>query len=411
MSHSHATRVKEYFEKVIDKDSDIFLISEDGEHVGTHRILLRLFSPVFSDFIIHQEQVSHVSVPASGSVLKHFISALNTGVAITRERDEISKVRELASLFCLASSMDWQIGVARTTKTEQDMKNQLENSDGFVFNSDDKKTNDEHPVVKKEIIHDNAPLINDTKQLLTSKLCEQNFFSKSTLKRHKMHVVSSENNILSPSRLKCNLCEKTFQTKKSRRRHIKDIHEVSTKKESRECLECNKIHKYNPKDDMHYVCHLCDNKFYGKRVYKQHRNMRHGLNKKPVKVEAPYNAQDSNHCHSCKEAFDNKTELIFHEEIKHTEEKSLDYLICRFCDKKIPRRQQGFFKEHVRTHTGDAPEVCSYCGKSFKQKKALKNHERLHTGEKPYKCEFCFSSFTQKSSLVSHQKTKMGCST
>merc|ERR1711963_1105056 len=92
MSHSHVTRVKEYLEKIIDKDPDIFLISEDGEHVGTHSILLRLFSPVFSDFNIHQQQVSHVSVPASGSVLKHFISALNTGVAITRARDEISKV-------------------------------------------------------------------------------------------------------------------------------------------------------------------------------------------------------------------------------------------------------------------------------------------------------------------------------
>ena len=121
-----------------------------------------------------------------------------------------------------------------------------------------------------------------------------------------------------------------------------------------------------------------------------------------------YVANDPNHCHDCKTACKTETDLIYHQDTKHVKE-NLDVLTCRFCERKINRKQKRFFLEHLRKHTGESPEICSYCGNSFKQKKALKNHERLHTGEKPYKCEFCFTAFTQRSGLTAHQKTKSGC--
>ena len=204
----------------------------------------------------------------------------------------------------------------------------------------------------------------------------------------------------------CDICQKTFTTKKGRSRHIKNFHEEETKTEKREiCSECNKSHGFKPKNDKHYECDQCNNKFYGYKVYQRHRSATHGLRMKLAKT---YIIDDPNHCHECQTACTSKTELIYHQDTRHVEG-TPELLSCRFCDRKIKRKQMGFFMEHIRTHTDERPEVCSYCGNSFKHKKALKNHERLHTGEKPYKCEFCFAPFTQRSGMMSHQKSRRSC--
>merc|ERR1712129_447981 len=413
-TYSHPAQVKLYLDYLTDKDPDIFLISQDGEQVPTHRILLRLFSTVFTDLITQSEPVSHMSVPASGSVLKHLLNAITTGVAVTTDKEELNRVAEVAKELGL-SFIDWQVGLARKkTKKTETMKRESESLNGFTFETGNDEQKHKRDLVKLEVtpdinVKEIATETDDGQLIFGCDVCEKKYPSKRNLRRHKRLLHGVASNVKIEDRFKCNLCDKTFTTKKYGRRHIRDIHEVGVKKESKAaCLECKKVHGLNPKDDKHHECTLCNNKVYGMKNYQQHRNARHGLKARPVAVKEPYDEKDPNHCHECKEAYESKTDLIVHQDTKHIEGNP-DFLTCRFCEKKISRKQKGWFMEHLRKHTGDSPEVCSYCGQSFKQKKALKNHERLHTGEKPYKCEFCFAAFTQQNGLSSHQKSRSGC--
>ena len=50
------------------------------------------------------------------------------------------------------------------------------------------------------------------------------------------------------------------------------------------------------------------------------------------------------------------------------------------------------------------PHPCPHCEKTFKSKYNLADHIRTHTGEKPFECEYCGNTFAQNGSLVGHRK-------
>merc|ERR1711976_689777 len=67
------------------------------------------------------------------------------------------------------------------------------------------------------------------------------------------------------------------------------------------------------------------------------------------------------------------------------------------CERAMRRHIYNVHQE-VRRHK------CPHCDKAFKTKYNLDDHIRTHTGEKPFECEYCGSRFAQNGSLVGHRK-------
>ena len=78
---------------------------------------------------------------------------------------------------------------------------------------------------------------------------------------------------------------------------------------------------------------------------------------------------------SCKRTFRTRFSCNRHSVI-HTEQKQH---ICQYCDKKFALPQ--YLKEHINTHTQEAPYVCGVagCQMRFKQSGKLSLHRRTHS--------------------------------
>ncbi|VDM23955.1 unnamed protein product [Toxocara canis] len=111
----------------------------------------------------------------------------------------------------------------------------------------------------------------------------------------------------------------------------------------------------------------------------------------------------------CFKVFGTQKALVDHVLVAHIQPQTSKMYCCmwRGCDREEAFKAQYMLVVHMRRHTGEKPNVCSFpgCDKSYSRLENLKTHMRTHTGERPYKCEYanCGKAFSNASDRAKHQ--------
>ena len=104
-------------------------------------------------------------------------------------------------------------------------------------------------------------------------------------------------------------------------------------------------------------------------------------------------------CSLCEKRFSSQDALRRHTNIHIGKHK------CPECGRCCGSRPH--LAEHMRSHSGEKPFLCTVCGKRFTQSRHLVVHSRIHSAEKPYTCHLCHKTFSQNN-LNRHLRVHTG---
>lgn len=180
---------------------------------------------------------------------------------------------------------------------------------------------------------------------------------------------------------RCSDCD--FKTDRSRllEKHKSKYHPLK-----KVCSICGKYiraenltkHIKTHSNDESVTCPICYKVFKNPESYRSH----------PV-----MHIEENSICEICGKQFQVRGEHLRHMRVHKVKEKKLKCMYAG-CEKMF--RDKKDLDKHHRSHTGERPYPCKFCGKKFSSTHALKTHTRKHTNERPFACTQCYIAFHQK---------------
>ncbi|XP_063372076.1 zinc finger protein 250-like isoform X2 [Cydia amplana] len=177
----------------------------------------------------------------------------------------------------------------------------------------------------------------------------------------------------------CPYCKKKLKNSTSYKNHV-DAQHLSSVSDSSYCVQC-------------------DRRFTSDRMYKRHlqSSAAHAAERDNTRAKRKYP------CPECDNVYSRRTYMNNH--YRHVHAKQSKYY-CEDCDRHFLNRTR--YLDHRRfQHEGakrDKDKLCNICGRGFAANRTLVNHIRTHSGERPFPCEYCGAKFTQKHAMLSHVK-------
>lgn len=104
-------------------------------------------------------------------------------------------------------------------------------------------------------------------------------------------------------------------------------------------------------------------------------------------------------CPDCKMMFRSDRTLKTHRKRDHG---YVQRNICTVCGREF--KDAGNLNQHMHTHGDSKRYICNFCGKGFHMPYNLKEHMHQHTGERPYECSVCGKTFNRQTLRAAHMR-------
>lgn len=223
----------------------------------------------------------------------------------------------------------------------------------------------------------------------TCKICGKTISRKYAMKRH-MATHTGE------KKFTCHHCGKQYAQESGLQRHMLVIHEGVRKYK---CPICSlifgsnsdlKSHQDTHTDPRPFQCDQCGKTFISQKHLYHHRKYHHTANGMRQL------------CKLCNRYFSSPSVLKRHHKVVHLRLKEFQ---CHICSAQLSTKH--YLQEHLKLHSDERPEVCSFCGKTFQMSGNLRQHMKTHMG-KTQICYICGKGFTRRCHLLIHMGSHRG---
>jgi len=317
----HVKLLKPLMRDILEEEPNMFIITDDGETVETHKILLSLFSRSLANILSGYPQdvgMPVISVPMKARAVRNLIRILRKGTVFAEEKKDLLQVAKIGKVLGI-ELQNLQIGgKMKTIKGSKAIE---------VSRKDDENS---HKGNEKEKMEINS----EVSKKYECEDCNKSFNHMAGLATHckVKHLKTLEQN------LECFVCEKVFTTPTNLEVHMR-------------------IHT----GEKPYQCESCDKAFSSQHSLKSHNLTHHDKeNSELMKVN----------CQECGKTLRDKQVLKNHMINIHTEKMPFK---CDKCDRCF--KQAGNMKQHQLIHSDIKNFECNACEKKFKHKGDLKRHE------------------------------------